>query len=957
MYRLGVLFFAALLVATACTDSSSPDAGHDVEETADSTETTGDDDEARPYDLVEPDPDPTPIEPSDEVRIGTLDNGLTYYVRRNSAPGGSLSLRLVVNAGSLQQTEPESGAAHFLEHMLFNGTERFPGNELSRALERLGVQFGPDLNAYTSLDETVYQLDIVSATDDKVETGFDVLLDWAGAATIDQAATEAERGVVREEIRLRDEGPEGAVSTAFNEAYLGGTVYEGREPGGRADLLLETNADELRTFYDRWYRPENIAIVAVGDLPADRLEEEIVDRFSSFEGRGDDAPERVEVSVDPIDTPIVDVVTHPELSRRFGSIDYSLTSWDESTIGGERLTLHQELMALMIGNRLRDAVDRGDVVLDEPFVTRFDQNRAQAFLGFNFDAPDLAEGIEYVLTEMRRIEFAGFSDAEYGRAADQIGTALDQALASVDSTQDRTYADTYAGHFLRGDQISSLADTHERLTALLDNDSASDVTDLFRWEMSRAAPIVIAVGPDPSNLPTPEQLDGAIDAADAAVVDDEAREDDVAIETLMDRPDPVEPIETNTIDELGAQEWVFENGVTVRFFDSNIDANTVNLVATSQGGWSVLPPDDSALAPYAVAAVGDSGLGDHDRLTVRRFLDGSTASLGPYVDETTEGFFGSAGTDDLEVLFQQLHLSVVGPRISDVSLSETVLAAEDQGRRVVGDAGTAAINEVADARFDGDERFLLVPPPLDGLTAERALDIYTQRLGEVDDLIVAIAGDARPARVKDLAEAYLGTLPAGEADTWVDVRPEPVDQVERRDVVAGSGSATATVVMLYPSSFDVDARTRVELRVFEQIFDGRLLDVVREELGASYGGRALTEAVVAPREGVEVLLFANVDPARGDEILEVVRAQAADLAANGPTAEELDRARSVIQADFDLVNNPQLIEMMLTPPDEEILTYDRRATLLAEVTQARIRALAATVLPADARVEAIAVPG
>jgi zinc protease len=961
MRRLSVLFLAVLLAAAACTDSVATDDAAETSqapatdattETADTTPSDG-----LPYALIEPDPDPTPIEPGDDVRIGTLDNGLTYYVRENSAPGGSLSLRLVVDAGSLQQEVAESGSAHFLEHMLFNGTENFPGNELSRALERLGVQFGADLNAYTSLDETVYQLDIVSLTDDKVETGFDVLLDWASAATIDQAATEAERGVVREELRLRDEGPEGAIGAVFNDAYLRGTPYEDREPGGRAELVLETNADELRRFYDRWYRPELIAIVAVGDLPADRLEEEIVDRFSSFEGRGDDAGEGVEVVTDPIGTPIVDVVTHPELARRFASIDFSLTSWDESTVGGEELSLQQELMALMIGNRLRDAVDRGDVVLDEPFVTRFDENRAQTFLGFNFDAPDLAAGTEYVLTELRRIELGGFSDAEYERAAQQIRTALDQALASVDSTQDRTYADVYAGHFLSGDQISSLADTHERLTNALDEGSASDVTDLFRWELSRAAPIVIAVGPDLSALPSVDELAAAVEAAGAAPIDGNQRADDVSIEALMARPEPVEPVETSTIDELGADEWVFGNGVTVRFFESDIDANVVNLVAMGEGGWSTLPAGEGALAPYAVAAVGDSGLGDYDRLTVRRFLDGSTAGLGPYIDETSEGFFGSAGSDDLETLFQQLHLSVVAPRISDVSLSETITSAQDQARRVSGDAGTAAINEVADARFDGDERFLLVPPPLDDLTAEAALDIYTERLGTVDDLTVAIAGDVDRVTVQELAEAYLGTLPAGDADSWVDVRPELVADAVRRDVVAGSGTATGTVAVLYPSEFEVDARTRVELRVLEQVFDGRLLDVVREELGASYGGRAVTEATVAPREGVDVLLFANIDPLRADEILDVIIAEADDLATNGPTAEELDRARSVVRADFDLVNNPQLIEMMLTPPDEEILTLERRGGFLADITEDRIRELAALVFPTGTRVEAIALPG
>lgn len=960
-YRYLLAIAVLALVAAACTDSRD-DAGTDPEDATSSTEETTDGDEGDGTDdeaivLVEPDPDPTPIEIDPAVTIGTLDNGLTYYLRSNQAPGGGLALRLVVNAGSLQQDEPESGHAHFLEHMLFNGTENFPGAELRQTLGRLGVEFGPDLNAYTSFDETVYELDLTAINDDKIETGFDVLADWASRATIAQADTEAERGVVREEIRLRDEGPDGVVTTAFLGAYLDGSPYEDTEPGGDAQEILATDAEDLREFYDRWYRPELMAIVAVGDLPVERMEEEIRDRFEGLESRSDGA-ERVEVEADPIADPFTAVVTHPEVAREFGSIDYSLTTWGQETVGGERLTLMQDLMALMIRNRLSDAADRGAADLGEPFVVRFAETRAHSFLGFNYEGADLVAATEYVLNEMVDLQRSGFEADELDRATDELGALLDQFLAGGRSTQDIQWADSYVAHYLDGSQISSVGSTHERLTGVLDGLDVAEVTDLFRWELAQAAPIVILVGSDPSSLPAEADLDAAVERSTADDRMPVIREAEQGIEALMDRPEPVEPVETRDVADPEATEWVFANGVTVRFVDSTIASGQVDLVAEAEGGWSALEPGPGALAPYAVAAVADSGLGEFDRVQVRRFLSARSSQLQPYLGETVEGFVGSAGVDDLEVLFQQLHLAVTAPRIDPLALDEVIGNADDSRRQVTADPGLATLQALNELVYGDDVRFGLLPPDdLDGLSADEALSIYADRFDDVDDLVVAIAGDVGEDEVAELAQAYLGSLPAGEPDTWADVRPDPLTTVVDRDVVAGTGEATGTVAVFYPSDVEVDAATRVEARLLEQIFSTRILDEVREELGASYGGQAIIETRTTPTDGLDVLLFANVDPGRGDEILDVVVAQATDLAANGVTADELDIARSIVQDDYELLDNNQLIDMLLTDPDEEVLTLGRRLELLAQVELADLAALAAQVLPTGVRAEVVTTPG
>lgn len=942
-WRAVVLVLA--LLAAACTSA---------DDSAASPSTTLVDEGS--YQLVAPDPDDTVIEPESAVRIGRLDNGLTYYVRSNQHPGSGLSLRLVVNAGSLQQDEPRSGAAHFLEHMLFNGTERFPGNELDRALQRIGVEIGPDLNAYTSFDETVYQLELSDLSDETVDLGFSVLSQWASAATIDEQATISERGVVREEVRLSDEGSAGELATAFDHAYSSGTAYEGREPGGNGEMILATTASELRTFYDRWYRPDLMAIIAVGDLSTDRLEQEIIDRFSNLEARAD-SPPREEPRIERRNSSIVRVVSHPDMSATFGSLDYAVPSWDGSTVGGERLEFMQDLYALMMQNRLHAAVDLGRVVLDDPWAGIFVENRNQRFLGFSYDATDLVAASRFVLTEVRRAELSGFSDAEYRRATSEIEAGLDQFLATAPTINDRLYADAYIAHFLEGAEISSVADTHERLIGHLRSITADDVSELFRWEIAGAAPILIVAGPDPVVLPSEDELNEAIDLAAKPRPLTDAVAAETTISELMARPDPVDPISSTALADVDGTEWEFANGVTVRFIPSSIATNEVELQAIGLGGWSVLSEEDSRFSPVAVEAVSLSGIGAHDRLTVRRFLARSTTFLAPFIAETTEGFVGFAGTDDLEVLLQQLHLSVTAPRLEEPAFRQAVENGEELRRLAENDAGIATRDALAELLFAGNGRFSLDPPALDSLTRERALDIYRQRFSTVDDLVVALVGDARTSDVADLAARYLGTLPAGPSGSWSDVRPGPLTDIARSEIVVGSGEATGAVAVLYPSEAEIDAVARIELRLLQGILNTRLFEEVREELGASYGGFIELQPRDSPTEGVDALFYANIDPDRSQEVLDVMVAEATDLAENGPTEDELERALTVLQADFDLISNPELIDMLLTEPDEDVLTYQRRTELLDAVVGGDLQARAATIFPSDVRAEVVALPG
>lgn len=906
--------------------------------------------------IVVPDPDKTPLDTDPAVRIGVLDNGLTYYVRENDSPGGRLELRLAVDAGSLQQDVADSGLAHFLEHMLFNGTTKFPGNELDKALQDLGLAIGPDVNAYTSFDETVYSLSVATASSADVDQGFDILAEWTSEAILDPDDVVEERGVVREERRANTESADGRQITAFLDAYTLGSDYFGASPIGSAENILATTAEDARRYYDRWYRPDLMAVVAVGDLPVEALENEIIERFSDLASRGDNRP-RVDPSTPPVDDMWVEVLVDDESAARRVSLDYWIPSWDPSTVGGERLLFLESVLGTMINDRLNDEVDRGRIDAISPGAGPFGFTRHIRFLGFNFGGDDLAIATEHIIAELRRIEVNGFSDDELDRAVLQYRGFLDQQLDSVGTRQDGDYARSYVAHYLSGDEIDRADATHERLNGVLDDLTADEISNHFRYLMSVSAPLLATYGPTEDTLPTVDELEAALERGlDTEVVSDSGTGAEGEVTALMETPEPVEPISIDELRDLTAFQMTFENGATAMFIHSDIAEGAVDLFALSDGGWSVLSNEDAQLAGLATTAVEQSGLGDLDSVDLNRFLAGTVVSLTPFIDEVDEGFVGNASTDDIETLFQLLHLSVTAPRVDEAAFRSAVEAMETGARGAQSDPQTLSIIELFDARYGGSEWPRIVPDlaAVQDAQPEDALEVYTDRLGKVDDLVVAIAGDVDGAVIADLFERYIGTLPAGEPDEHIDLWPDPPSQVIERSVSSGEGAAGAGVDFLFTTAVDVDERTTLVTEIVSNIIRSRLFDSVREELGASYGASVFVSATDRPDEVVETFVLASGDPDRLDLIRDAVLDAVLDLGRNSPSVEEFDRAKGILVSDYELVGNFDLMTTLIeTARGGGLDPFTRReaSETIAGITRAEVALFARELFSSETWIE------
>ncbi len=962
--RIVVVLAALAIIAAACSDSTVFDSfplgsttTAQAPATTEPSTATGSPSSVPPVSAVRPNPDPTPLAIDPDVRIGTLDNGMTFYLRSNQSPGGSISLRLAVNAGSAQQAMPDGGTAHFLEHMMFNGTELFPGNELTSALNRLGIEFGADTNAYTSYDETVYMLAADSGTPRAVSTAFDVLAQWAAAATIAPGDVTAETGVVRDEMRQARESADGMIFSEFEDMYTARSSYAGYAVLGSPESVESMTAPPLRAFYDRWYRPDNMAVIVVGDMSIDDMQDAVTQRFSSIAPRGDSHPpsQDFQISINP--EPAGRIIINPGNVVNNLSVDIQLQPWDLSTAGGERMSVIENLLVSMIDTRMSDGFQSGSLHTDtSPVMEPFAISRGLRYIGTNLQATDLEFALSELISTWKAAAADGFSQSEFDRAADQIRSNLDAAERQAGSQQDADFAAAYVAHFLDGEDIGSTAASIRRLREDIASLSPADISSYWAWVMSTSGPIMAAVGTDSADLPTAARLMEIATQADGAAAS--AASDEPMITSLMTRPDRSEVVNTSTEATSNGPvvQWDLSNGTRVVFQRSQVVEGSVELTTASEGGWSQMPSGSSAITGLITSAAAGSGLGDFTRSQLDRYLGAYSTYLGSYIDPTTEGFVGSSSSDDLEILFQQLNLSITAARIDAPAFREAQTIASNFITASTIDPQLEADIALSDLRTSGDPAWVMVPTEqqVADLTAERSLSLYNSRLGRIDQTIVAIVGDIDADVVKDLARRYIGTIESGPHDTWVNLLPPMPAGVSSSDVVLDPGVNTGGVHIFYSTPIDVTARLDLVAQVLATILSARIIDTIREQLGASYGGSADITAVYSPQQGVDASIAIEGDPTRVDEIRSAVLSQIAELATAGPTADEFGRAISVISSDYHFVDNQLFTETILNSrlyPDEVVLSTENRVGLLAGVIPDEVQNLAANVLPSDRHIE------
>jgi zinc protease len=915
------------------------------------------------------DPSDEPIENDDDVRTGTLDNGLRYYVRHNERPGGKASLRLAIRAGSVDEIGPNTGVAHFDEHMMFNGTEQYPENELIDVLRSFGAEFGADINAYTSFDETVYELDVPN-DGDSVEAAMNILDQWLSHASFDQAQIDSERGVVTDEWRSRTQTVDGRLSEVAEDLYLAGTPYEGRDPIGTEQSINSVPRDELVGFYDAWYRPDNAAVIVVGDIDVDDMVSEIEDRFGPALPRTDDMPARPDTTF-PLETePGFALHSDPDQPTVDVEVDLPIPVIESDGTAGLRANILDTMIYQSLIRRLNQDISAGSAPFDQilpgtnSFVASLDAPALYAIT--TSDRVDAT--LQALLDEYERANRFGFSDAETDVAKQEAQAGFDSQHDRSNTTQDVQYASQYVANFLTGDPYPAADDMHDLATQIIDavTPEALDLRFRARWHNTAAHVIISTPQDEEADMPSESDVLAMI----AAIPDRELEPREGGHELpdeLMTAPAPVDPVSQEHMIDDGDEyfdpvEIVFPNGARVIATSNDIVEGQVAFQAASPGGSSLVADDDVADALFAADVVTSGGVGQFNQSDLDQILAdrdaGVSASITPYVD----GFAGGAATTDLETVFQLVNLYMTQPRFDPVALGQVQRSYGPVVDDPSSDPDTAGIDTLLDTRYGNEPRYTILPTPdqfatldLDGV--ER---VWRDRFGDASDWVFAFAGDFDMDELVELASSYLGTLPGdGTVEQWVDVEDPPPAGVVRQEVLAGTGD-TSTLTLLFTSpAASVDGALRANTDVVTEVLTTRLTDVIREELGESYSPRAFTFINSDPDPLVQTYMQITGSPKRIASVADLVGAELDDLATNGPSDSEFQGAFAQVQESYQFVNNNTFLEELINDaifPDRELQDYFDQFAAIHDVTNDTVRQFIADHVGTDQYIQVTVLP-
>jgi zinc protease len=919
--------------------------------------------------VTAPDPNglPSVTEPDPAITIGELDNGLRYLIRDNDNPGRRVEMRLVVDAGSALEDETQIGGAHFLEHMLFNGTEQFPENELIAVLRSFGAAFGADINAYTSFDETVYQLTMSTEDAAVVDTGLDVLSQWLSAATIDQAQVEAERGIVLDEWRIRSAGSDGRVFDGLEELLLAGSPYEDREPIGTVEAIEAMDAEPLRTFYDDWYRPDNAAVIVVGDIDPETIEQGIVDRFGPLVARGS-SPERPELLVTPSSEPQVVVVSDPDIAEGFAQVTLPATPTED--LGPEaalQVSLLDALAFDIIATRLGNDALRGEAPFDDARVdsSGFVRGLDAPEIVVSADGDSLEASTQAVFDEYERVRRFGFTTAEVERAVSSVRAGVDSFYEGRDSRQDADFAEEYVRHVLVDEPIPTAEVNFEILNVILDRATPETVAYGFVDRLASTGAHVMVVVPETEAGELPGEDAWIAQALDMRDRDLEPRAEEAGVDgALMVAPEPVEEVASDRLADGSAVSFVaptvleFSNGVTVSLNSTNIVDGQVAFEARSPGGRDVLDDTDLPAATAAGPVVRESGVATYDSVALDAFLADKDVELQLGIDPFAERMFGSAATSDLEVLFQLIHLFVTQSRVDPVALDQYL---DDQMPFAADpsiEPGYAEFEALLEARYDDPAFLLPTVESLNSVTVDDIDRVFRDRFGDASDFAFAFSGDIDIDDATDLARSYLATLPStGRTETVDHVEPPPPAGVVTDQVSAGRGEQ-ASVSFLFTAPASADRRDDIAAQVVQEILTNRLTDAIREDLGESYSPFAVVNLGAGAAPYADTYISNTTAADLVVEVEQAVLAQLADLRDNGPSPAERAAASEAIRQQLELFSNEQInaeVLAVLTDPagNASIDAFLGQARLLDGLdVDAYLRAW----LPADRYIEVTVLP-
>ncbi len=835
-----------------------------------------------------------PIPVDSAVTVGQLESGLTYYLRENYEPESRLELRLVVNAGSILEDEDQQGLAHFVEHMLFNGTQRFPKQTLMAFLQRIGMQIGPDINAYTSFDETVYQLQVPTDSMELVRKAFQILEDWAAYATMSDEEIDNERGVVLEEWRS-GRGAYGRMLDQVLPTILGESRYAERLPIGDTLVIQQSSYETVRRFYETWYRPDLMAVVVVGALDVPTMQSLVEEHFASIPATENPVP-RPTFEVPLMETRYK-VVSDPEYDFLPSlTVSYRRPNMDMHTIGDYRRSMVGAISRGMLSQRLSEIAQDGTRT---PFLIASARSGdiVRAVPQFSLTAyaneDSLIAAFRTLILEAERVKQHSFTPGELSRYKESFLRSREEAYNERENTPSAQLASSYVSHFLEDSPIPSIVNEYQLAKQLVPTVTLEEVSAYLPNALSSKDRMVTVYLPEKPSLEwvTEDLLAGTLEKYDGATIEPYM---DVELDVPLFEKDlvPVEVISERSISELGVTEVTLANGIRVVMKPTDFRADEVRFTSFSEGGTSLYNDREYPTAVYGAGAVTTSGVGVFDQTALRKKLSGKRAFVSAYITGLYEGFRGNASPEDLELLFQLIHLRATQARLdSSAFLSEINLYQTYQENRK--NSPDAAFSDtLRTTLYMNHPRYRPVTTDeLDQVDMMRSLEIYQDRFKDMDDFVFIFVGAFDVDTLTALAQTYLGTLPATDRnETWKNVNMSTPNGAVIKTVYVGQ-EPQSRVNITFNGSSEVSRESLHHMESLEMLLDILLFEELREERGGVYGAGVSGTLVRRPLERFTFAINFGCDPERATELTDAVFETIEEIKQDGVSEDYIARVQ------------------------------------------------------------------
>ncbi|HEX6463456.1 MAG TPA: insulinase family protein [Vicinamibacterales bacterium] len=842
-----------------------------------------------------------PVDP--EVTVGTLPNGLHYYIRGNVKPPKRAELRLVVKAGSVLEDDDQRGLAHFVEHMEFEGTQHFPRQSIMDFLGSLGLSLGADANAATSYDETQYTLRVPTDVPGALDRALLVMEDWAHAATFDQAGIDRERGIVLSEWRM-NLGAGERTADRVRRAQLEGSRYVDRSPIGTPEGIQSARRDQLLRFYHDWYRPDLMAVIAVGDFDRAPVEALIKQHFSSLPSP---SPERQRTQFDVPERPGTryTILTDKETTATAVEMSDLRPARNQASVGGYRDLMLDQLFASMLGARL-DELAQG---ASAPFIRAAAQRalfpsprtKDEAALEALVANDGVTRGLDALVTELQRVQRFGFTTSELNREKQAMMLSYAQVVTESPDRESASRADEYTRNFLEGEALPTIWQELAFHRRFLPGITLEEMNKLALDWFPPNNRLVVVSAPEGTGvvLPTEEQLAAAVNAASSKALTAYAESDESG-QLMETKPAPGKIVKT-TPRPSGITEWTLSNGATVVLKPTTLKEDEIVLRAFAPGGTSVATDADFVPARVADMVITAGGVGRFNATQLDHLLRSKFAGANPYVDEYDEGITGRATPQDLETLFQLVYLRFTQPRADPNAFA----AAISQAKALVANQMASpefVFNRTVDSLLDGNNprRQPDTLAAIEKWNLDKSLAFYKARFADASNFTFVLVGSFTPDGIKPFVEQYLASLPATHArETWRDLGITPPKGPVERTVSKGI-APKSQVAIVFSGPFEYDDLHKLALRSVAMVLQSRLLDTIRQELGGTYSITAADSTEKIPRPGYQLRIEWTCDPAQTDALVRRVFQEIEFVRGVQFQPGQVSRIHDALQHDYDM---------------------------------------------------------